>query len=104
MDRPGGTVLVIRKRGRCRAGHGTSIRYAADSRAIAQQAHMSSTPKYVATLSRVREVSLLGTADLGFWQKQLGAVNLAPAEFDGSARVLVSASDATFMGLRFQEL
>jgi hypothetical protein len=29
MDRPGGTVLVIRKRGRRRAGHSTSIRYLA---------------------------------------------------------------------------
>src|SRR4051812_12237830 len=28
MDRPGGTVLVICKRGRCRAGHSTSVRYA----------------------------------------------------------------------------
>lgn len=29
MDRPGGTVLVIRTRGRCRAGHSTSVRYSA---------------------------------------------------------------------------
>jgi hypothetical protein len=64
---------------------------------------MSSTPRYVATLSRVREVSLVGTADLTFWKKQLGPANLAPAEFDGNARILVSASYATFMGLRFQE-
>src|SRR5687767_463766 len=27
MDRPGGTVLKFRKRGRCRAGHSTSVRY-----------------------------------------------------------------------------
>ena len=27
MDRPGGMVLVLRKRGRCRAGHSTSVRY-----------------------------------------------------------------------------
>jgi hypothetical protein len=51
---------------------------------------MSSTPKYIATISRVREVSLLGTANLTFWKKHLGAAaNLAPAEFDGNARVLV---------------
>src|SRR5215204_313943 len=31
MDRPGGTVLLNRKRGRRRAGHSTSIRYAADA-------------------------------------------------------------------------
>src|SRR5205809_393992 len=27
MDRPGGTVLEVRKRGRRRAGHSTSVRY-----------------------------------------------------------------------------
>src|SRR4051794_18311274 len=27
MDRPGGTVPVIREGGRCRAGHSTSVRY-----------------------------------------------------------------------------
>src|SRR5689334_12531439 len=65
---------------------------------------MSSTPKYVATLSRVREVSLLGSADLSFWTNHLRGANLAPAEFEGKARVLIIAADAKFMGLRFQEL
>jgi hypothetical protein len=65
---------------------------------------MSSTPKYVAALSRVREVSLLGTADLAFWKNQLSEADLAPAEFDGKARILILAADAKFMGMRFQEL
>jgi hypothetical protein len=65
---------------------------------------MSSTPKYVATLSRVREVSLLGTAELAFWKEQLSEADLAPAEFDGKARILILAADLKFMGLRFQEL
>ena len=37
MDRPGGTVPVIRKRGRCRAGHSTSVRYAAATELIADR-------------------------------------------------------------------
>jgi hypothetical protein len=65
---------------------------------------MSGTPKYVATLASVREVSLWGTAELAFWKNQLSEAELTPAEFDGKARVLIIAADAKFMGLRFQEL
>jgi hypothetical protein len=37
MDRPGGTVSLIRKRGRCRAGHSTALRYPARTHDAFQQ-------------------------------------------------------------------
>jgi hypothetical protein len=62
------------------------------------------TIKWAARLSNVREVSLLGTADLAFWRDRLRAEGLAPAERDGRAQVLVVAADAKFFGIRFREV
>jgi hypothetical protein len=60
--------------------------------------------KYVAELEHVREVSLLGVADLGYWRDRLTAEDLTPAEKDGQARVLITAADARFMGVPFREI
>ena len=60
--------------------------------------------KYVAELSHVREVSLLGWADLAFWAERLRAEGLTPVEHDGRAHVLVLACDSKFFGVRFREL
>ena len=63
----------------------------------------TTTPPYIAALSNVGEVSLLGAADLPFWTAHLADAGLAPAESHGKARLLVSASVAKFMGLGFAE-
>ena len=60
--------------------------------------------KFVAVITHAREVSLLGTADLRFWQDRLRSERLHPIERDGKAQILISAVDARFKGLRFQEL
>jgi hypothetical protein len=60
--------------------------------------------KFVAIVSPVREVSLLGTADLAFWADQLTANRLIQMALEGEARVMISASDAKYMGIRFCEL
>lgn len=60
--------------------------------------------KYVAQLSHVNEISLLGTADLAYWKQRLEPENLGPAERDGKAQVLIIAAAAKFRGLRFREL
>ena len=60
--------------------------------------------KYVAQLTHVREVSLLGTADLAYWKDRLAPENHTPAERDGKAQVLIIAADARFWGLPFREL
>ena len=60
--------------------------------------------KYVAELAHVREVSLLGSADLGFWAERLRGEGLTPVEHAGRARVLVVACDSKFFGVRFREL
>ena len=60
--------------------------------------------KYVAELAHVREVSLLGSADLGFWAERLRVEGLTPVEHAGLARVLVVACDSKFFGVRFREL
>jgi hypothetical protein len=60
--------------------------------------------KYVAELTHVREVSLLGTADLAYWEERLKPEGLAPAKCEGRAQVLIIGAEGRFMGLRFREL
>ena len=60
--------------------------------------------KYVAELAHVREVSVLGAADLRFWVERLRGEGLTPVEHAGRARVLVVASSSRFFGARFREL
>jgi len=61
--------------------------------------------RWVAELTHVREVTLVGSADLGYWTDRLREEGLIPAvSADGHAQVLVIAADAAFMGLRFREV
>src|SRR5438067_2909034 len=60
--------------------------------------------QYAAVLPQVREVSLLGTADLAFWKDRLAKEELVPAETNGQAQVLVIAADSKFMGVPFREV
>jgi hypothetical protein len=52
----------------------------------------------------VREISLLGTADLGYWQDALKDESVTLAERDGHAQFLIIAAAAKYMGLRFREV
>jgi hypothetical protein len=51
--------------------------------------------RWAATLPHVREVSLLGTADLAFWRDRLREEDLAPLDRDGKAQVMLIAADST---------
>lgn len=65
---------------------------------------MNTPVKWAAELAHVREVSLLGTADLAFWKDRLLKEELLPAESDGQAQLQIIATDAKYMGVRFREL
>jgi hypothetical protein len=65
---------------------------------------MNKPVKWAAELAHVREVSLLGTADLAFWRDRLLKEDLSPAERDGQAQLMIVAADARFRGVRFREL
>lgn len=65
---------------------------------------MTQPIQYVATIPHVREVSILGTADLDFWTAHLRTENLTPLAVDGRARILVIAADMRFLGLPFREI
>src|SRR3954451_19928885 len=60
--------------------------------------------KWTATLSHVREVSLKGAADLGYWTNRLKTEDLVPIEQEGKAQLMILSADARFMGLNFREL
>ncbi|HVJ82447.1 MAG TPA: hypothetical protein VNC50_15370 [Planctomycetia bacterium] len=59
--------------------------------------------KYIAELPHVREVSLAGRADLGFWTARLASEGLEPIVRDGRASLLVSSPDSSFRGIPFCE-
>jgi hypothetical protein len=65
---------------------------------------MPKSIKYAAVVTDVIDVSLLGTADLGYWQSALQAEQLEPIEHEGQAQILILTADAKYMGLRFREL
>src|SRR5262245_31110424 len=65
---------------------------------------MAAPLKYVADVSHVREVALLGTANLAYWREHLAAQDLMPVEQDGKSQVLIISAEMRFMGLRFREL
>ena len=65
---------------------------------------MAKRIKYVAELAHVREISLLGTADLPYWSARLAEEGLIPATLGGRARVLIVAAESRFKGIRFREL
>lgn len=66
---------------------------------------MNTSIQWAAELAHVQEVSLLGTADLAFWKRQLLNEDLQPtADEHGNAQILIVAADLAFMGVRFREL
>lgn len=65
---------------------------------------MNASVKWTAELTHVREVALLGTADLAFWKERLRKEGLLPTESDGQAQLLITAADAKYLGVRFREL
>ncbi len=65
---------------------------------------LKTTTRYVTEVTRVREVSLLGSADLAFWRERLSTESLVPAERDGKAQILIVGATMRFMGIRFTEI
>jgi hypothetical protein len=59
---------------------------------------------YITTIAQVREVTLLGSAELTFWQRYLAHEGLAPTPANGRAQLVLSAPDLRWGGIRFQEL
>ena len=60
--------------------------------------------KWVAKLEHVREVTLLGNADLAYWRRRLESEELLPADFDGHARIMVVVADSRYMFVPFREI
>lgn len=60
--------------------------------------------RYVAEPKHVREVTLTGTSDFGFWSDYLGPEGLAPVRGGDGAEVVVVAAEMVYLGLRFTEV
>jgi hypothetical protein len=64
----------------------------------------SDSVKYIATLAHVKEVLLLGSADLAYWTDRLRPAALRPAAEDGRAQLMIVAVDSRYKGIRFREM
>jgi len=60
--------------------------------------------RYVANVRHVLEVTLLGTADLAYWQRYLGDERLVPQDSNGQAELMITAASMKFMGVAFSEI
>jgi hypothetical protein len=60
--------------------------------------------RWAAEIAPVKEVTLLGSAELAFWQEQLRPAGLTPAVHEGRARIMFCAADGKFKGIAFREL
>lgn len=60
--------------------------------------------RYVAEPKHVRELTLSGTADFGFWSDFLKAEGLAPVSNGDGAQVVIVAAEMVYFGLRFTEV
>ena len=65
---------------------------------------MKGPANYDVEIANVREVSLLGTADLAYWQALLEPEGLVPAAARGHAEILICGSEMRYLGVLFREL
>jgi len=63
----------------------------------------TSQPPLAAEIEPVREVSLLGLADRAPWVALLEKEGLTPADCEGKAQFMLTASDSVFKGIPFRE-
>ena len=59
---------------------------------------------YMAEPKHVREVTLTGAADFGFWSAYLKAERLSPVRCGDAAQVLVVSAEMVYLGIRFTEV
>ena len=60
--------------------------------------------RYVAEPKHVREVTLTGTADFGFWSDYLKTEGLTPMRCGDVAQILVVSAEMIYLGVRFTEV
>lgn len=60
--------------------------------------------RYVAEPKHVREVTLIGTTDFGFWSDYLKPEGLAPMRCGDDGQIVIVAAEMVYLGLRFAEV
>jgi hypothetical protein len=60
--------------------------------------------KYIATVNGVRDITLLGSADHGYWSDRLAGEKLVSRNVNGRAEIWICAAQLKWMGIRFVEL
>lgn len=72
--------------------------------AVRRRTDMNKPAKYVADCRHVKEVSLYGNADLGFWSQKLAKEGLVPLENNGKAQIIIIGGNMKYGGIEFTEV
>jgi hypothetical protein len=59
--------------------------------------------QYSVEVKAVRELNLVGAADLAYWNAHLAGTGLSALDHNGQAEISLGATDLTWMGVRFNE-
>lgn len=59
--------------------------------------------EYAAEINNVKEVNLIGSADLVYWQNFLSKENLVPFNNNGKAEIIISTPTLSWSGIHFSE-
>jgi hypothetical protein len=59
--------------------------------------------RYTVEIKSVRELNLVGRADLAYWTAHLAGTGLTLLSVDGQAELSLGATDLTWLGVRFNE-
>lgn len=81
-----------------------ATRVAQPTRLMPANTNWTENTPIAAAIDGVLEISLIGLADLTFWQDKLRPAGLSPTKRDGRAECLISATSAKFHGVCFREL
>lgn len=70
---------------------------------MSRQASGSPNVRYIATVRGSQEVTLIARSDLVYWRDALDAIGLEPREYEGHARLLLTAVQSHWVGVTFRE-
>jgi len=60
--------------------------------------------KYITEIQNVREVRIVGSADIEYWCDHLARERLSPYKKNGQAELLINAVEMKWMGINFREI
>jgi hypothetical protein len=75
-----------------------------DAKVAVSNTGADTTISYITEIEHVKEIMLVGTADLRFWTDHLKNEDLVPYDDNGTAQLAITGTQLRWMGVGFREL